>query len=199
MEINTVLLREQITNQYRRDIEALDRIEMFSSVRPTLEDVNRSGLVMKAQPIDPIGKPVRINLGNGRTVAAKRKPRGSHNAIEACLKLSEPFGIKDLAAATGLSEKGASSQLYRWFGDGRLLKVSPGQYKRGPKFSPLAAGVEKRPNVPAPDPDLKSLEDQLADALKERDRARGANQETLARIAQHKVDKLQKQIDGARM
>ena len=139
----------------------------------------------------------------------------SSNVLNALSGLPEPISPKALCDATGITLKNAWNYLYRWKNKGWLRNIGQGSYVRTAKFpaSGGATGREVAPakpkpttqpvtngngrvNVPGLDAPAKTLEQQLEDALKERDRARSAGQETLERIYQDRVDALQAKLDA---
>jgi hypothetical protein len=153
-------------------------------------------------PISPIpSKPTR----RAPTAPSKKTPRrsdaGARNAA-ICAGLPQPFTSISLAKALSLTKNGGSSQITRWMAIGLVKRVGFGQYERTAKFpgsprrSPTEAGqLPHSTPIPGLDPEPKgTIAEQLEKALKDRDTAKAAGQDRLAKILQDKVDKLTSQL-----
>lgn len=149
-----------------------------------------------------------VKLGRAAKPKAGGERAGSLGARvrEACEACTAPFDQADVAREMGKGTttgqvRGVLSYLAK---TGRLKIVTPGRPGHPGKYA-LAGGrpptpktengsAPKRVTVPGLDADEASLESKLETALKERDQAVSAGQETLGRILQDKVNDLQRRL-----
>lgn len=119
--------------------------------------------------------------------------------------LDQPLNADKIASALGLSRKEASNLITQAKGKGWLKRMSPGQYQttvaypfKGKGEKPAAAAEIEVPEQMAVEGERRkiTLEEQLSQACRERDRARERGNEKLEKIYQAKVDEIQKLLDG---
>lgn len=170
MNIDTALLREQVTRKFNEDIAAIARFEEMTMQRPIPFPPTTVGSVLGVRATMEHDVTYRVGPGALPKMLTVRKEgknsqptikRGCHNAEAACLRLSEPFTVPDLAAATGLTKGGAGSQIRRWLKTGRLQKVALGKYKRsvlwgGPKVGATRPIERTLDNPASKRPDSKT-------------------------------------------
>ena len=199
-----------MTKYINDTIAALDlKIGLLQQTRRTLESTFENWTI-EAEPDNreaPAPAPVNGHPRPGmpaRAARAARKHGGrgagwkllSAKREAAAAKLAEPFGTSDLAKAAGSDLKHAGGQICRWVRAGFLKTVGYGKYERTAKFPKAeAAGAQARVAIPGLDPEpAKSIQEQLEKALKDRDEARAAGHDKLAKILQDKVALLEAKL-----
>jgi hypothetical protein len=187
------------------------RIAWLASLRMNLESLFATEINPEVEPLAQLRSPQTSAARPSAKPNAKKKSTAPIRAgdstnrnMAACLKLEQPFTIKDLSAVTELTPNGANSCFTRWGKLGLVKRVSFGQYERTAKFPnqssmPLPPRVKQviTVSIPGLDPEPKgTTSEQLEKALKDRDHARNQGNTTLERILQDKCDKLARQVES---
>jgi len=143
----------------------------------------------------------KLRVRESSRVITTSKPRSGVDSLEICRRLTEPFTPTDLAKASGLSKKGANSACFRWKVAGFIERVGFGAYKRTRKFpgagsAPAPAAPKSAPvvSVPKSSKDRAKLQEELENAMRQRDYARGQNRQTMVDIFQKDIDRLTLQL-----
>jgi hypothetical protein len=128
---------------------------------------------------------------------AEALQQGKHT-LEVLATFKEPFTQEDFASAAGITRKQGYGFFTRWKKAGLVVRVGRNQYRRADSApSAPALSPEKRSHIPIPGLDPESDQDKLEKAISDRNKARAANQTTLAQILENKVQMLVERIASA--
>lgn len=180
----------------RAQTELNDELRQLSASAPAGDATPRNG--QRPRKVKPVK--TRVATGGGTLNSRSQSLELSRRVVEIAARLKQPFSVQQFMAACDITTAKAYGYLWRWKNAfGWVKSLGRDSYERTAAFGGADFKASKpavgRITIPGLDKEEKTLAQQLDQALAERDRARGAGNETLAKIYQDKADKLQARLE----